>query len=183
LRHIRPLRSTRRCMLHATGDHHASGRNAAPPPELLIHLRSRVSSCSRTRDDVGPLGLTRGRPNFRSSPAGRRPCTTRTAVAPQSEAQHRDRADRVRYNRCYALGTGRAPRPGSFAPHRRRATVAPEFRVRLRMRSTIMRAKVFRAVNQFGSEEVPRPDAGEALIRVTLTPIRGTELAVVRGES
>lgn len=46
-----------------------------------------------------------------------------------------------------------------------------------------MRANVFRAVNQFGSEEVPRPDAGEALIRVTLTPIRGTELAIVRGES
>jgi alcohol dehydrogenase len=47
-----------------------------------------------------------------------------------------------------------------------------------------MRANVFRGVNQFGVEEVPRPRAraGEAVIRVTLTTICGTDLHIVRGE-
>lgn len=47
-----------------------------------------------------------------------------------------------------------------------------------------MRANVFRAVNRFGVEEVPRPRAGpgEAVIRVTLTTICGTDLHIVRGE-
>jgi alcohol dehydrogenase len=47
-----------------------------------------------------------------------------------------------------------------------------------------MRANVFRGVNQFGIEEVPRPRAGpgEAVIRVTLTTICGTDLHIVRGE-
>jgi alcohol dehydrogenase len=47
-----------------------------------------------------------------------------------------------------------------------------------------MRANVFRAVNRFGIEEVPRPHAGpgEAVIRVTLTTICGTDLHIVRGE-
>jgi threonine dehydrogenase-like Zn-dependent dehydrogenase len=47
-----------------------------------------------------------------------------------------------------------------------------------------MRANVFRGVNRFGVEEVPRPKAraGEAVIRVTLTTICGTDLHIVRGE-
>ena len=47
-----------------------------------------------------------------------------------------------------------------------------------------MRANVFRGVNRFGVEDVPRPraGAGEAVIRVTLTTICGTDLHIVRGE-
>lgn len=47
-----------------------------------------------------------------------------------------------------------------------------------------MRANVFRGVNKFGMEEVERPSAGvgEAVIRVTLTTICGTDLHIVRGE-
>ena len=47
-----------------------------------------------------------------------------------------------------------------------------------------MRANVFRGVNEFGIEEVPRPrpGPGEAVIRVTLTTICGTDLHIVRGE-
>ena len=47
-----------------------------------------------------------------------------------------------------------------------------------------MRANVFRGVNTFGVEEVPkpRPGFGEALIRITLTTICGTDLHIVRGE-
>jgi alcohol dehydrogenase len=47
-----------------------------------------------------------------------------------------------------------------------------------------MRATVFRGVNQFGLEEVERPRAGvgEAVVRVTLTTICGTDLHIVRGE-
>jgi len=47
-----------------------------------------------------------------------------------------------------------------------------------------MRANVFRGVNQFGIEEVarPRPGPGEAVIRITLTTICGTDLHIVRGE-
>lgn len=47
-----------------------------------------------------------------------------------------------------------------------------------------MRANVFRGVNDFGIEEVARPraGAGEAVIRVTLTTICGTDLHIVRGE-
>lgn len=47
-----------------------------------------------------------------------------------------------------------------------------------------MRATVFRGVNQFRVEEVGRPHAGvgEAVIRVTLTTICGTDLHIVRGE-
>ena len=48
----------------------------------------------------------------------------------------------------------------------------------------MMRANVFRGVNRFGVEDVPRPRAGpgEAVIRVTLTTICGTDLHIVRGE-
>lgn len=47
-----------------------------------------------------------------------------------------------------------------------------------------MRANVFRGVNQFGIEEVEKPRAGvgEAVVRVTLTTICGTDLHIVRGE-
>jgi threonine dehydrogenase-like Zn-dependent dehydrogenase len=47
-----------------------------------------------------------------------------------------------------------------------------------------MRANVFRGVNSFRIEEVQKPRAGigEALIRITLTTICGTDLHIVRGE-
>lgn len=47
-----------------------------------------------------------------------------------------------------------------------------------------MKACVFRGVNDIRVEEVPRPraGAGEAVIRVTLTTICGTDLHIVRGE-
>jgi alcohol dehydrogenase len=47
-----------------------------------------------------------------------------------------------------------------------------------------MRATVFRGVNDIRVEEVERPHAGvgEAVIRVTLTTICGTDLHIVRGE-
>jgi alcohol dehydrogenase len=47
-----------------------------------------------------------------------------------------------------------------------------------------MRANVFRGIERFGIEEVPRPHAGpgEAILRVTLTTICGTDLHIVRGE-
>ena len=47
-----------------------------------------------------------------------------------------------------------------------------------------MRANVFEAKNKFRIVEVPRPTVrhGEALIRITLTTICGTDLHIVRGE-
>ncbi|QSQ25410.1 alcohol dehydrogenase catalytic domain-containing protein [Pyxidicoccus parkwayensis] len=47
-----------------------------------------------------------------------------------------------------------------------------------------MRATVFRGVDTFGIEDVeqPRAGAGEAVVRVTLTTICGTDLHIVRGE-
>ena len=47
-----------------------------------------------------------------------------------------------------------------------------------------MRANVFRGTNKFQIEEVekPHPGVGEAVIRVTLTTICGTDLHIVRGE-
>ncbi|HEU4391084.1 MAG TPA: alcohol dehydrogenase catalytic domain-containing protein [Blastocatellia bacterium] len=47
-----------------------------------------------------------------------------------------------------------------------------------------MRANVFRGANKFRVEEVDKPRAGvgEAVIRVTLTTICGTDLHIVRGE-
>jgi len=49
---------------------------------------------------------------------------------------------------------------------------------------TTMRATVFHDVNDIRVEEVarPRPGPGEALIRVTMTTICGTDLHIVRGE-
>jgi len=47
-----------------------------------------------------------------------------------------------------------------------------------------MRALVFRGPNQIGIEEVsiPKPGPGEAVIRVTLTTICGTDLHILKGE-
>ena len=47
-----------------------------------------------------------------------------------------------------------------------------------------MRANVFRGKNKIGVEDVQKPSAGfgEAVIRVTLTTICGTDLHIVRGE-
>lgn len=47
-----------------------------------------------------------------------------------------------------------------------------------------MRANVFHGVNDIRVEEVPRPHAGygEAVIRITLTTICGTDLHILRGE-
>src|SRR5678815_2274581 len=47
-----------------------------------------------------------------------------------------------------------------------------------------MRANVFRGVEKFGIERVPRPRAGpgSAVIRITLTTICGTDLHILKGE-
>jgi len=47
-----------------------------------------------------------------------------------------------------------------------------------------MRANVFHGPNEISVEEVPRPQAGigEAVIRITLTTICGTDLHILRGE-
>jgi alcohol dehydrogenase len=47
-----------------------------------------------------------------------------------------------------------------------------------------MRANVFRGPDKIGVEEVPRPrpGVGEAVIRITLTTICGTDLHILRGE-
>lgn len=47
-----------------------------------------------------------------------------------------------------------------------------------------MQATVFRGVQEFGLEEVEKPRAGvgEAVVRVTLTTICGTDLHIIRGE-
>src|SRR6185436_19476018 len=47
-----------------------------------------------------------------------------------------------------------------------------------------MKAAVFHGVDDLRIEEVPRPTAGpgEAVIRVTLTTICGTDLHILRGE-
>ena len=47
-----------------------------------------------------------------------------------------------------------------------------------------MKANVFRSTDKFGIEEVERPraGAGDAIVRITLTTICGTDLHIVRGE-
>ena len=56
--------------------------------------------------------------------------------------------------------------------------------VRPRRGTKTMKATVFHGVNDIRVEEVPRPTAGfgEAVIRVTLTTICGTDLHILRGE-
>src|SRR5665213_1297736 len=50
--------------------------------------------------------------------------------------------------------------------------------------ANVMRANVFHGVNDIRVETVarPHPAAGEAVIRVTLTTICGTDLHILRGE-
>jgi 2-desacetyl-2-hydroxyethyl bacteriochlorophyllide A dehydrogenase len=50
--------------------------------------------------------------------------------------------------------------------------------------SSTMKALVFRGANRIGLEEVPvpKPGPGEAVIRVTLTTICGTDLHILKGE-
>lgn len=59
-----------------------------------------------------------------------------------------------------------------------------ENRVQQKKGLSMMKALVFRGKHQIGLEEVPVPRAGygEAVIRVTLTTICGTDLHIVRGE-
>jgi alcohol dehydrogenase len=47
-----------------------------------------------------------------------------------------------------------------------------------------MKANVFRGIKQFGIEDIeqPRAGVGEAVVRITLTTICGTDLHIVRGE-
>lgn len=48
----------------------------------------------------------------------------------------------------------------------------------------MMRANVFHGPDNIALEEVPRPStaAGEALIKITLTTICGTDIHILRGE-
>jgi alcohol dehydrogenase len=63
-------------------------------------------------------------------------------------------------------------------------TIAIEELTNTRVTRSTMRAVVFRGVNDIRIEEVPkpRPGPGEAVIRITLTTICGTDLHIVRGE-
>ena len=75
--------------------------------------------------------------------------------------------------------------PGGTGPAGGTQTAtAPPTRARVSAPRPTMRATVFRGTDRFGIEEVPRPTAGtgEAVIRVTLTTICGTDLHIVRGE-
>jgi len=55
---------------------------------------------------------------------------------------------------------------------------------RVQKRAGVMQANVFRAPGKFGLEEKPIPHAGpgEAVIRVRLTTICGTDVHIIRGE-
>jgi len=57
-------------------------------------------------------------------------------------------------------------------------------RAKTQVEQSTMRALVFRGPNQIALEQVsiPRPGPGEAVIRVTLTTICGTDLHVLKGE-
>jgi alcohol dehydrogenase len=63
-------------------------------------------------------------------------------------------------------------------------STAVEQSVSARAIGTMMRALVFRGTNDMGVEQVarPKPGPGEAVIRVTLTTICGTDLHILRGE-
>jgi len=72
--------------------------------------------------------------------------------------------------------------PPAAAPRRQNA---PAKRVHVGKASpATMRANVFRGPNDIRVEEVPRPQAGpgEAVLRITLTTICGTDLHILRGE-
>ena len=57
-------------------------------------------------------------------------------------------------------------------------------RPKTQVEQSTMRALVFRGPNQIALEQVliPRPGPGEAVIRVTLTTICGTDLHILKGE-
>ena len=59
-----------------------------------------------------------------------------------------------------------------------------EKKVQREQAAQVMKALVFRGPNQIGIEEVPipSPGPGEAVIRVTLTTICGTDLHILKGE-
>jgi 2-desacetyl-2-hydroxyethyl bacteriochlorophyllide A dehydrogenase len=63
-------------------------------------------------------------------------------------------------------------------------TMEPQSAGRLTTQVEHMRALVFRGPNQIGIERVPlpRPGYGEAVIRVTLTTICGTDVHILKGE-
>src|SRR5580765_4847354 len=63
-------------------------------------------------------------------------------------------------------------------------TLAVEKRPLKPLTRTFMKANVFRAPGKFGLEEKPIPNAGpgEAVVRVKLTTICGTDIHIVRGE-
>jgi len=70
---------------------------------------------------------------------------------------------------------------------RKRATLStmePMSRGRSKARAECMRALVFHGPNQIGIESIPipKPDYGEAVIRVTLTTICGTDVHILKGE-
>ena len=64
------------------------------------------------------------------------------------------------------------------------ATVQDKMMPAAAVASATMRATVFRGVNDIRLEDVPRPHAGpgEAVIKVTMTTICGTDVHIVRGE-
>src|SRR5579872_2449829 len=63
-------------------------------------------------------------------------------------------------------------------------TVTSPTEVKDKASATTMKALVFRGTNQIAVEQVPipKPGPGEAVIRVTLTTICGTDLHILRGE-
>src|SRR6202051_4397693 len=63
-------------------------------------------------------------------------------------------------------------------------TVLSPSRAAEKKSTSTMRALVFRGPNQIAIEQVPIPKAGpgEAVIRVTLTTICGTDLHILKGE-
>jgi 2-desacetyl-2-hydroxyethyl bacteriochlorophyllide A dehydrogenase len=63
-------------------------------------------------------------------------------------------------------------------------TMEPQSRSSSKVRTECMRALVFRGPNQIGIESVPipKPAYGEAVIRVTLTTICGTDVHILKGE-
>jgi alcohol dehydrogenase len=80
-----------------------------------------------------------------------------------------------------------APRNPSFKTNREEAIMPTVLSVPVpaeKKSTTTMKALVFRGPNQIAIEHVPipRPRPGEAVIRVTLTTICGTDLHILKGE-
>ena len=63
-------------------------------------------------------------------------------------------------------------------------SVAVEPRKTKRVHRGVMKANVFRAPGNFGLEEkpIPRAGVGEAVVKVRLTTVCGTDIHIVRGE-